>query len=196
MTVMSCLLWISPASDVIVAVAAIVTACMAIRGLQVWKRQVRGQSEYECARRLLASIRQVQYSFESARSPLGFTSEGEGFSGMFDDRIRIMDAAFREMRTHGINAEVLWGSEKIRGLLDPIAKCCMKWKMNVGRYCQLDAQYSKPHLRRVMPPEVVQEYDRLEKVVYGDRPDDVFHGELLDAVSEAEAFLRPRIEVK
>ena len=187
------LVWISPVTDVIVAVAAIATAGMAIWGFQNWKRQVWGQSEHECARRLLVSIRQVQYSFESARSPLGFMSEGEGLSGMFNDRLRILDAAFREMQTNGIGAEVLWGSEKIRGLLDPIAKCCMKWKISVGRYCQLETQYSKSH--RTMPPNMVKEWERLEKITYGDR-DDVFHGELVDSVSKAEAFLRPRIEVK
>ncbi len=189
---MNCLWWISPASNVIVAVAAVVTACAAIWGLQTWKRQVRGQAEYECARRLLASIRQVQYSFESARSPLGFAYEGEGQSGMFDDRRRIMDEAFREIRTHGIDAEVFWGSERIQGLLNPIAKCCMKWKMCVRRYCQLDTQYSRPHLRRVMPPEVAQEYERLGQIVYG-QTDDEFHNQFVDAVSEAESFLRSKM---
>lgn len=59
--------WISAAANVIMAGAAIFTGWLAYRALQTWKDQLRGQANYELARRLL---RAVDTSEDSVRKGL------------------------------------------------------------------------------------------------------------------------------
>lgn len=57
--------WTTLIADVVVAVAAILGSIMAYRGLITWREQIRGKSEYECARRLLVTIRHIEHAIGS-----------------------------------------------------------------------------------------------------------------------------------
>jgi hypothetical protein len=63
--------------DVATAGAAIVAAVVAVLGLRAWRRQLRGQTQYELARRLLRAVYRVRDEIQGVRNPVIMASEFE-----------------------------------------------------------------------------------------------------------------------
>ena len=59
---------IAIAKDVLTGVAAIVAAGVAVAGLETWKRQLRGNTEYELPRRLLRSAYRLREAIRWTRA--------------------------------------------------------------------------------------------------------------------------------
>lgn len=62
--------YISMVRDVVVTVAAVVTACVAIHGLRVWKRDLVGKEFYEVAKALVYQSHAVSRASEKVRFPI------------------------------------------------------------------------------------------------------------------------------
>ena len=140
--------WIDPVSNVIVAVGAIVAVVIAYRGLQTWRDQVRGKSEHDCARAFLASILHFQEAIRATRFPgmyIDPESPEEGEAQGFQDRVRRLDEVMSEMRHSGIEADVLWGSEKVKAMLAPLIECYGELTTSIREYCRArsDADYAR-----------------------------------------------------
>ena len=61
--------------DVIVSVAAITGAAVAVLGLGTWRRQLRGHSEYDLARRILVSLFRYRDAIHAVRHPVMWAHE-------------------------------------------------------------------------------------------------------------------------
>jgi hypothetical protein len=61
---------VTVAKDIILAVAAIVAAYVGLRGLGTWQRQLRGNTEYQLAKSILASAYEVREAIAFVRHPL------------------------------------------------------------------------------------------------------------------------------
>jgi hypothetical protein len=61
--------FIAVTKDVILASVGIMGAFVAVKGLNTWKRQLKGQSEYELARRILVSIFKYRDAILNVRHP-------------------------------------------------------------------------------------------------------------------------------
>lgn len=62
--------WVSIAKDVLLGIAAIIGAVVACLGLGTWKRQLRGQTEYELAKRILRLCYCYRDAIRGVRKPL------------------------------------------------------------------------------------------------------------------------------
>ena len=60
---------ISVSKDIVLAVAAITGSVVAVMGLDTWKRQLRGHSEYELSRRILVSLYKYRDAINGVRHP-------------------------------------------------------------------------------------------------------------------------------
>jgi hypothetical protein len=63
-------------SSVIYAVATIFAACVAIYGVNSWKREFRGKRRIELAEEVLSLFYQAKDAIEHIRSPMGYSNEG------------------------------------------------------------------------------------------------------------------------
>ncbi|OQY20711.1 MAG: hypothetical protein B6I35_10155, partial [Anaerolineaceae bacterium 4572_32.2] len=72
--------YITLAKDVVTILAALVAATVAIMGLRTWRKQLRGKTEYELARRLLRSVYRVRDAIRIVRNP--FISSAETVQSM------------------------------------------------------------------------------------------------------------------
>jgi len=124
--------------DVILAGAAIVGACVAIRGLSTWNRQLKGSTEYDLARRLLKLIYRLRDAINQVRSslmwayemPVPFEEEAQrmsseqkhyyglsrayqdyGLSRAYQARWQKVADIWSEIQAELLEAEALWGSE-------------------------------------------------------------------------------------
>jgi len=114
--------------DVIVSIAAIVTASIAVFGITSWRRELRGKSDFDAARRLMKSTYMLRDSITAARDPLISGYEfPEGYDGdafgnataedkakayfhVFNNRWKPIIEALQEFDTATLEAEAIWGA--------------------------------------------------------------------------------------
>jgi hypothetical protein len=74
-TPVTCTELVTLIKDLILCGAAIAGAVIAIKGLNTWKRQLKGQSEYELSRRLLVTLFKYRDAINGVRHPAMFGYE-------------------------------------------------------------------------------------------------------------------------
>jgi hypothetical protein len=200
--------------DVFTCLAAITAAVVAILGLQAWKKQLRGKTEYELAQRLLKSVYKVRNAFAIVRNPMQSNAEiaqamrdakieGDPLrdqtvkvrseEAVYQKRWQNVQEAFLELESHMLEAEALWG-EDVKKYLQSLNQCAAKLFLNIQRYLQNEQR----------PPRAGAPYDReaereIETIIYSwpaDSSDEnPFTNEINDVVRQVENFLKPRLKL-
>jgi hypothetical protein len=128
---------IAAIKDVLVALAAAITAIVAIVGLTSWRRELKGKAEFEVARNLIRATYALRDAVQDSRAP--FVSGGEFPSGyghanpssddeaqafgyVFKKRWTPVSKAVQEVDTQTLEAEAFWGAE-IRSKTDTLRQC-------------------------------------------------------------------------
>ncbi len=116
-------MWLETLKDSILTISVAFGAFVAFRGLQTWRKQLKGNAEYEQARRLLRSVYAYRNAIEVVRNPFTPSSEyGPGrpqnpeenrnaIVKVYENRWKSITGASTELEVELIGAEVLWGSE-------------------------------------------------------------------------------------
>lgn len=132
---------IAVAKDIVLAVAAIVTASAAWLGLTKWRDELRGRVNFDVARGLARATYRLRDELRSARSPLirgaefppgykgqpGSTgqAEAQAWAYVYKNRWEPVAQALREFEAQSLEAEALWGAE-IRELCQTLGKCALE----------------------------------------------------------------------
>lgn len=96
---------------------ALLGAWIAWSGLTTWKKQLRGTHEFELARRLLLSVYKVRDGARNVRRPFLASSEADDPSSeswkvsAYQNRWKVVDEGFRELRLASLEAETVWGRD-------------------------------------------------------------------------------------
>ena len=114
-------------STLVLTASAALGAITAFVGLSAWRQQLRGQSEYELARRFLRAAFALRDEVESFRSPMILAGEtqaaaeslgvevdasAEGSSRLARHvRWQRVQKTFSDLRLEQVEAEVLWGDQ-------------------------------------------------------------------------------------
>lgn len=127
------------AKDIVLTLAAVIGACVALRGLSTWNRQLKGGVEYELTRRLLKQTYRLREAIKGVRNPVMWggempsPSEEEakdmsreqlryyGLSNAYQKRWDKVTEARADLQTELLEAEVLWGQE-IHNRFEPVFK--------------------------------------------------------------------------
>ncbi|TKK11767.1 hypothetical protein PflCFBP13510_12255 [Pseudomonas fluorescens] len=121
---------------IISAAAVLVAYKFGNEGLNTWKRQLRGTTDHELAKRVLIELYRYKSSMERARSPFMFgyemqldpdEGEGLGFSAKrhlgrrkgYQRRLDLVAEARAPIESSLIEAEAIWGVE-LRKLFQPL----------------------------------------------------------------------------
>ena len=124
--------------DIVLALAAIVTATVAIKGLTTWDRQLRGTAGFEAARAVAKSAYKVRDTLQDCRSPFLSSHEfppeyyesrsnrapeqkAKGYAFLYTNRWSPVWQAMQEFDANVLEAEALWG-QSIRTATDPLRK--------------------------------------------------------------------------
>lgn len=120
--------YVSIARDLVVTVAAVITACIAIYGLRVWKRDLVGKESYEAAKALVYQSHAVSRASDKMRFPIREhervvftkeeienTTEGERWriseAAAFRNRINEYSESFAEFYKALLSFRVISGSK-------------------------------------------------------------------------------------
>jgi hypothetical protein len=198
-------LYTSIAKDVITAGAAITAAVVAVKGLRAWKKQLRGKTDYELARRCLRAVYRVRDAIRMVRNPVqsseeiahAVREEGPAIPPHLTDDYKIQQAvynfrlkraseAFSDLQVELLEAQVSWGAEAVAAI-EPLHNCAVKLQTAIRR-----------HLRRLlrhreMTPARAEE---LEIILYvSDDLQDSFSSDIKEAVEKAENFLQRHLKI-
>lgn len=115
--------------DVVVAVAAIVTATVACIGISKWRSEESGKADFDLARRLGAAVYRFRDAIASARRPFIAADEfpsgapagtgkdaADAYAHVFNQRFQGVRQGAGDLRALRNEAEALWGKEIVEKL--------------------------------------------------------------------------------
>lgn len=180
--------------DILTGLAALVAAVIGIVGLQTWKKQLRGKTEYELAQRLAKTVYGIRNGFDNLKNLLTL----ELASGMLELRIRIyfraelyakpscknqlqqMKEAVTELDGLLLEAEPIWGAN-VRQVFGPFQRFAQDSIVVISYYVEI-----------IEPPkgstnkEIITDFD--EWSIDSDNKKDA-------AVRQIEDFLKPYLKI-
>jgi hypothetical protein len=190
--------------DFLVAIAAIVTAVVAIVGLTKWREELRGKADFEVARALIRATYKMRDYIGSARAhltssaefPAGYdsstanaTKRAEAWQHFFWNRWKHVAEALREVEAEALEAEALWGPE-IREPILRVRRCAHTLFVAMQTMIENEASGNE-HFEHDRDFGV-----RTRSTAFGSMDDDKnqFSRELAGAVTALEAAVRPHMK--
>ena len=126
----------------LIALGGVIVACM---GLSTWRRQLKGNVEYETARRLYKAVLKVRDAMSYVRNPWIPLSEMESASAkhpeadkttnraVYHVRWEKITEAMSELQSEELESEVLWGQEIVEKL-KPLKLCVVELNNYVSQF--------------------------------------------------------------
>jgi predicted ATP-grasp superfamily ATP-dependent carboligase len=178
--------------QVINTLAVLIGTYVAIRGINAWKKQMRGSTDYQLARRYLKAAYKVREAIREARSSsihveemVAANKENEMNTNNLMDKKntravysvrweKVRDAMI-DLQVELMEAEVSWGKEvvSVNEILKKIANTLF---VNIKMYLDHGTGYADM--------SIISNYE----------PEDKFSSEIDEAINKIEIFLRPHLK--
>lgn len=145
---------ITAIKDAVLAIAAGVTALVAISGIRRWRQELEGKAGFDAARLLARATYRLRDELHSCRSPLingeefpsGYfdtrnpTSEekARGTAHVYKNRWEPVSKATADFDAQVLEAEALWGSA-IRNKTDALRSCVVELRVAIEALIENDA---------------------------------------------------------
>ena len=200
---------LSVVSQLILTVSAVTGAVVAVAGLTTWRKQLRGRTEYDLARKLLRAVLQVRDEIRFVRSPFILAGEflaayraenqeppatgvsgQEGLRLVYHHRWRQLQAALSDLRVDLVEGEVHWG-EPLRRLGDRLWRKISELHSAMELYMQDIEHEPRDERGRVRHEE---HFAIVHAGASGGTPDG-FESDVLAIVSGFEELLRPALRL-
>jgi hypothetical protein len=191
---------ISAMTDIVTALATMIAAAAAVWGVFTWRRELRGRTEYDMARRCLTAVYRVRNAISAVRAPVwlfeysdrpGRDSNkdptADDYAFAYGNRWIPLQDAKTALDVELLEAEALWG------VLLQSAEMALRQQivhLNVALTMYLRAM--RDNGRDTLPPEYQQRVQGLAPIGQ-ESDDDVFAQDVSRAVKEFERLLLPHL---
>lgn len=197
--------------DIILSIAAIVGALVAFKGLNTWKLQHQGQSEYELSRRILVTLFKYRDAISAARHPAIFSyempapSENES-KNMSQNQIQFYGHSkayqarwdkVQEQRTNLyadlLESEAIWDDE-LKKLFKVLFNLEYELLTNIQHHINLINPDIDEHKK-----EAIRNIDKNKRDILYDNlseEGDEYRKDFLLGVEEIEKYLKPKLSHK
>ncbi|NRP10099.1 hypothetical protein XMD509_001208 [Marinobacterium sp. xm-d-509] len=124
---MICAEWITIVKDIVVALAAGITAIVAYKGINKWQSELHGKAEFEVARDLMRATYKLRDELAYCRSPFVSSNEfpenynssesvsnkenADAWAHVYSKRWNPVGDAIRQFDMAVLEAEALWGAD-------------------------------------------------------------------------------------
>ena len=184
--------FLSVLPDIITAVSTAIVAGVAIYGITEWRRQLKGKTNYETARRYLKSALKLRDAMKYVRNPFIPVSEMQsalkenGFKedeyndnkkmnrSVYSVRWNKVRESWTNLEAELIEAEISWGPSAVKAQ-NSLDSCVRKLFASISLY--LDG-----HGREFQ-----------DNIIYDTGEQNEFTKEITKAIEEIEVFLRPHL---
>jgi hypothetical protein len=198
--------------DVVTALAALTGGIVAVIGLKAWRRQLKGKTEYELARRFLRATFNVRDTIKFVRNPFQMGGEisralkeagldidanssefrAKSEAAVYQLRWKKLQEAMSDLEVELLEAEVSWGNE-IVDKVKPLRECIAKLYGKIWLHT-----YELERPTRHVTEASEKNREEVTRVIYwvSDAPnEDSFSGEVKSAVDQIADFLKPHLKI-
>lgn len=194
---------ITAIKDTVLALAAILTAVVALIGLSKWRQELKGRADFETARSYVRATYKLRDEIGSARAPFVRASElpegyyqhgndrsdqdeADAWAKVFQSRLNPVQQALQELDVHALEAESLWGANARVGAIE-LQRCVARLQASMS-----SSVHDKAigNLGFESDPDLA---DKIEKSIFGliDDEDNPLSKRIRDAIAEIERTVRP-----
>jgi len=201
--------WVALIKDIITGLAALTAAVIAIMGLQTWKKQLRGKTEYELAQRMLRAV----YQFREALAWVRYwiMDETEMFQAVNEAKIedsptdmnktfarrrkavyqkrwqKVLEASV-ELDSISLEAEAIWG-QVAKESVKPLLECAGTLFATLIVYFE--------HIENPQTNYSKEVKSRDHQIMFGvpGEKDNFFSNQITAAVRKIEDFLKPFLKI-
>ena len=195
--------------DFITGLSALTAAIIAILGLQAWKKQLKGKTEYELAQKYLRATYKIREALAWVRNPLQSATEiaqamkeanFENVSvtdssypvksaiAVYQKRFQKVTEAFLDLDSIMLEAETLWG-ESVREHFKLLQEHSSALFIAIQIYIS-DMEHNVPYNE--------EKYEKIIATMYaitdGSR-EDPFAREVKETIKKIESFVKPRLKI-
>lgn len=194
--------------DLILSGAAITGAVVAIKGLSTWKRQLKGQSEYELSRRILVTLFKYRDTIAGVRHPamwayeMPFPPEDEsknmsrdyirfyGTSKAYQARWDKVQAERTSLYADLLESEAIWGDE-LKKLFKTLFNLEHELFTSVRHYVEL----INPDTDEASKEDIRSIDKKLRAIMYDDLSEegDDYRKDFQRGVEAIEKYLKPKL---
>ncbi|HHX8507379.1 TPA: hypothetical protein ACVO0I_004748 [Vibrio diabolicus] len=169
-------------------------------GLFTWRRQLRGTSEYELAKKAVFKTYKVQQALQAVRNPMLYLSKEEVEVGrrleeeqrIYNERMTLLCEKWAELQTIRLETKAIW-SDSAHNCFNEIQQRIGDLRGAIWLHFWMKGAYAGPGATVDNNPERVIEND---KVVYFVSDDDEFSQKIFKSVEKVELFFGPKIRGK
>ena len=178
----------------------VVALVIAYSGLRTWRRQIKGTTEYDLARRVLKSTYELRDAISIFRSPIRNIAQIDVGSDIspeekrfleekndFEQRKKRIEELFPQYLTNRLEAEVLFGKKSIEGIND-LTNLCNKIFISAHFHLRHMNPQNQFMINRESERSISAENERL-KVLYAG-----IEGEEADKIKQEMDVIIKRIE--
>jgi hypothetical protein len=205
---MTCPEFIGLLKDVILTSAAVVGALVATKGLSTWKRQLKGQSEYELSRRILVTVFRYRDAISNVRNPAMWAYEMPSPSAdeskemtpqqiSFYGTSKAYQARWEKVQIERTNlypdlleSEAIWGDE-----LKQLFKELFKLENELFTCVQNYIHQINPETDEIYKKAIMDIKFKRRDILYGDFSEegDDYKKDFQSHVNKIEKYLKPKL---
>lgn len=186
--------------DVVSIVGTIGALIIGGLGLFTWRRQLRGTSEYEVAKKAILKTYEVQQALQTVRNPMLYLSKEEVEAGrrleeeqrIYSERMTYLNEKWAELQTIRLEAKVIWGKEA-QDSFNEIQQRIGNLRGAIWLHFWMKGAYAGPGATVDNSPERVIEND---KIVYFTSEEDEFSQQIAESTAKVENFFGPKVRTK
>lgn len=186
--------------DVFSIIGTIGGITLGVIGLTTWKRQLKGTSEYELAKRAIFITYQVRQLIKLVRNPILHLSREEVEAGntlqeqqrIYDDRMQELHLKWAELQTIRLETKVIW-FDAAHDSFNTVEMLIGELRGAIWLHFWMKGAYADPSATVDNSPERIAENN---KVIYYASEDDEFSVKINAAVAEVETFFQLRVRGK
>ena len=198
--------------DIIVAIVSIAGLIIAFRGLRTWRKQLKGNTEYNLARRLLraafrtrdalsivrnfhmpaAEIAQAMNSVDQADENDGSkATKLDVHALVYNQRWRAVTEALSDLDVERLESETIWGPAVVVAL-KPLHDSVSKLRAAIDRFLRHNTREREGRCP-ALTEETIEELDRVIYQRSTDPAEDSFTAEVHAAIGTLEEFVKPKL---
>ena len=179
--------------EIINTLAIVGGAIMAVIGVNAWKKQLKGSTEYELAKRYLKSVYKIRDAIKFVRNPFisidemavalkengvenpDYSNNQQTNRVVYSVRWKKVMEARTDLDVELLEAEVLWGKEAVNVVSDLNAQIN---KLYISLKMFLEERSIKPN----------------RDIIYDMGDQDTFNPEVKKAIEKIESFIKPHLK--
>jgi hypothetical protein len=196
--------------DILMTIFAGIVSFTALYGLTAWRRQIKKNTEFNLARRILIATYKVRASFQNVRNisigggerqialekfNVDLKPEDKEYfhkstRAVYGNRINMLESSFNDLSVELFEAEVIWG-KGIHDIFKPLKECFIELLISIQDF--LDDK--DPNNYEKLDSE---ERQKIEKIIYLmnlDPNKDVFTKKIQDSIGKIENMIKPHLKL-